>query len=122
MIRSDHPSNTKRSGVCIYYKESLAVLLVDITYLPECLVCEVIIQKKKGYVPVMYRSPNQSSIEFESFLSGFQDTLSSVLFSKSQFTVILGDFNTRSSTWWSDNITNINGTLIDSLTKIHGFK
>ena len=41
LIRSDHPSNTKRGGVCIYYKESLAVLLVDITSLPECLVFEV---------------------------------------------------------------------------------
>ena len=30
LIRSDHPSNTKRGGVCIYYKESLAVRLVDI--------------------------------------------------------------------------------------------
>ena len=25
LIRSDHPSNTKRGGVCIYYKESLVV-------------------------------------------------------------------------------------------------
>ena len=47
LIRSDHPSNTKRGGVCIYYKESLAVRLVDITPLHECLVCEVTIQKKK---------------------------------------------------------------------------
>ena len=70
----------------------------------------------------MYRSPSQSSIEFESFLSGFEDMLSSILFSKSQFTVILGDFNARSSTWWSNDITNINGTLIDSLTTTHGFK
>ena len=31
LIRSDHPSNTKRGGVCIYYKESLAVRSVDIT-------------------------------------------------------------------------------------------
>ena len=70
----------------------------------------------------MYRSPSQSSIEFESFLSGFEDMLSSILFSKSQFTVILGDFNARSSTWWSNDITNPNGTLIDSLTTTHGFK
>ena len=96
LIRSDHPSNTKRGVVCIYYKESLVVCLVDITSLPECLVCEVTIQNKKGYVAVMYRSPSQSSIEFESFLSGFEDMLSSILFSKSQFTVILGDFNARS--------------------------
>ena len=70
----------------------------------------------------MYRSPSQSSIEFESFLSCFEDMLSSVLLSKSQFTVILGDFNARSSTWWSNDITNINGTLTESLTTTYGFK
>ena len=70
----------------------------------------------------MYRPPSQSSIEFESFFSGFEDMLSSVLFSKSQFTVILGDFNARSPTWWSNDITNVNGTLIDSLTTTNGFK
>ena len=95
LIRSDHPNNTKRGGAFIYYKEPLAVRLVDITFLHECIVCELTIQNKKGYVDVMYRSPSQSSIEFESFLSGFEDMLSSVLFSKSQFTVILGDFNAR---------------------------
>ena len=122
LIRSDHPSNIKMDGVCIYYKESLAVRLVDITSLPECLVCELTIQNKKGYVAVMCRSPSQSSIEFESFLSGFEDMLSSVLFSKSQFTVILGDFNAGSSSCWSDDITNPNSNLIDSLTTTHGFK
>ena len=70
----------------------------------------------------MYRSPSQSSIGYESFLSGFEDMLSSVFFSKSQFAVILGDFNARSSTWCSNDITIINGTLIDSLTTTHGFK
>ena len=87
-------------GVCFYYKESLPVRLVDITFLPECLVYEIKIQNKKGYVAIMYRSPSQSSIGFESFLTGFEHMLSSVLFSKSQFTVILGDFNARSPTWW----------------------
>ena len=70
----------------------------------------------------MYRFPRQSSIEFESFLSGFEDMFSSALFSKSQFTVILDDFNARSSTQWSNDITNPNGTLIDSLMTIHGLK
>ena len=122
LIWSDHPSNTERGGVCIYYKESLAVRLVDITSLPECLVCEITIQNKKEHVAVMYRSPSQSSIDFESFLSGFENILSSVLFSKSQFTDILGDFNARWSTWLSNDITNVNGTVIHSLTATHGLK
>ena len=70
----------------------------------------------------MYRSPSRSSIEFESFLSGFEDMVSSAFSSKSQFTNILGDFNARSSAWWSNDITNPNGTLIDSLATTHDFK
>ena len=30
LIQSDHPSNTKRGGVCVYQKESLAICLIDI--------------------------------------------------------------------------------------------
>ena len=114
LIRSDHSSDTKRGGVCIHYKESLALRLVSITSLPEYLVCEVTIESKKEYFPVMYRSPSQSSIEFEPFLSGFEEMLSSIPFSKSQFTVVLGDVNARLSTWWSNDITNPYGTLLDS--------
>ena len=74
LIRSDHPCNTKRGGVCIYYKESLAVRIVNITSLTECLVGEGTIQKKE-YVAVAYRSPSQTTSEFESFLSGLEDLL-----------------------------------------------
>ena len=77
LIRSDNPSNTNSGGVCIYYKESLAVCLVDITSLLECLVGEVKIQNV--FIAAMYRSPSQSSIKFKSLLSGFKDMLSSVL-------------------------------------------
>ena len=31
LIQSNHPSNTKKDGVCIYYKETMAICLVDIT-------------------------------------------------------------------------------------------
>ena len=65
---SDHPSNIKRGGVCIYYKVSLAVHIVNITLLTECLVFEVTVQNKKGYLAVVYRYPSQSTSEFESFL------------------------------------------------------
>ena len=44
LICSDHPSNTKRVDVWFCYKKSLAARLVDITFLPECLVSEVTIQ------------------------------------------------------------------------------
>ena len=40
LIRSDQPSNTKRGGICVYFKESLAVGVVNITSFHESLVCE----------------------------------------------------------------------------------
>ena len=54
LIRADHPSNNKRGGVCIYYRESLAVQLVETNYLSECLLCEASINNKKGYAAVLY--------------------------------------------------------------------
>ena len=34
LIRADHPSNSKRGGVCIYYKEFLAVQTLSNIGLP----------------------------------------------------------------------------------------
>ena len=46
LLRADHPSNAKRGGVCIYYKETLALKMILIPYLNESL-CEVTIESKK---------------------------------------------------------------------------
>ena len=40
-IRSDHPNDIKRGGVCIYYKESLPVRAINIPYLKEALLLEM---------------------------------------------------------------------------------
>ena len=37
LIRSDHPSNTNRVGLCIYYKLSLPVRVLNISLLQECI-------------------------------------------------------------------------------------
>ena len=97
-IRADHPSNTKKGGVCIYHKESLGVRLVKLSNLSQCIVCEVFLQNCKGYIGVVYRSPSQDNIEFESFLSDCDEPLSKTASSNSLFTIMLGDFNARSST------------------------
>ena len=58
VIRADHPSNTKRGGICIYYNESLSVRTLNLTNLNECIICEVSIQNCKGYNGGIYRSPS----------------------------------------------------------------
>ena len=37
LFRADHPSNTKRGGVCIFYRNSLLLKIPDIQYLRECI-------------------------------------------------------------------------------------
>ena len=71
----DHPLNTKRGGVCMYYKESLVVKMINISYLQECLLCEVMIDNIRGCIALINRPPNQNSLEFQHFLSGFDQLL-----------------------------------------------
>ena len=75
LIRADHPSNNKRGGVCIYYRESLAVQLVKTNNLSQCLLCEVSITNEKGYAAVLYRSPSQNILEFDNFILSFEKML-----------------------------------------------
>ena len=67
LVRADHSSNTKRGRICIYYKESLGVRIIDIPNLTESILCQITINNKTGDVLVVYRSPSQSSDDFEKF-------------------------------------------------------
>ena len=121
LLRADHPDNVKRGGVCLYYWENLTLRLADTPYIEQCILCEINIQNTTVYVAVTYRSPSQSSNEFEEFLASFGKLMNQVNMLKSYFTVILGDFNARSQSWWSDGITSYEGSHIDSLTTTYGF-
>ena len=45
LIRADHPSDSKRGGVCIYYKEHIPLIKRDdICTLDNCLVTEIRLQ------------------------------------------------------------------------------
>ena len=61
IVRSDHPSVSKRVGVCCYFKESLPIRILKITPMTECLVLEMLYNNKLVIVSVIYRSPSQSS-------------------------------------------------------------
>ena len=39
---------------------------------------------------------------------------------KPDFSIILGDFNARSKSWWQNDINTSEGTKIDALTSNHG--
>ena len=116
LIHADHPDNIKRGGVCIYYKESLPVRVLDLTYLKEALLLEMIDNNKKIIVSVIYRSPSQNNRGFNSFLSSFEQLLSEISKRKPTVSIITGDFNARSSSWWSNDTNTLEGTNLYSLT------
>ena len=116
LVRSDHPSNTKRGGVCRYYKNNLPLRVVNIGYLNECLILELKVGDKICSFVVLYRSPSLSQDEFETFSDNFEMTLD-ILEQKGPFlmTAIAG-FNAKSKNWYSQDKTSFEGKTIESIT------
>ena len=72
LIWVDHPSDSKRGGVCIYYKEHIPLIKRDdICTLDNCLVTEIRSQGEKCFLTCVYRSPSQTHYEFEDFCAKF---------------------------------------------------
>ena len=58
--RSDHTSDSKRGGVCIYYKEHILLIKRDnICTLDNCLVTEIRFKGEKYFLICIYRSPSE---------------------------------------------------------------
>ena len=68
LARCDHSTNSKRGEVCIYYKDSLPLKIIDIQCLQECINFHLIISDKGCHLTTLYRPPNQSQYEFDSFI------------------------------------------------------
>ena len=109
LLRSDHPSNTKRRGVCIYYKNDLPLRVINIKYLNECIVFDIKLGDKIFSYVVLYRSPSQSSDEFESFSKTLELTLDCVMKNTPYMMILLGDFNAKCTNWYKHDKTNFEG-------------
>ena len=97
LIRDDNPSDFKREGVCIYFKEFLPIKVLNVTNLQECLVWEISLSGRRSYIVSLYQSPNQSSDEYDHFIKTFEQFIVHLTSSKPHLLLITGDFNARSS-------------------------
>ena len=77
-MRSGHPSNSKRGGACIYYKQTLALRILDIKYLQECVVFQLLIGNKLCNFISLNRSPSQTTDIFDQFPDNLELTLDEV--------------------------------------------
>ena len=113
--RRDHPSNIRRGGVGIYYKECLPLKILDITYLQECLNFEIKIGRKTCNFVCLYRSPSQNNDQFETFLENLNLNLDQILQKTPFVTLVLGDFNAKLNNWCNSDKNTFEGTKIESL-------
>ena len=122
LIRADHPSDSKKRGVCIYSKEHIPLIKRDdLCMLDECLVTEIRSQNEKCFLTCIYRSPSQNCDEFDNFCLNFESVLNQINNEIPLCSVVTGDFNARCSKWWKNDITNYFGTEIDTLTSSAGY-
>ena len=122
MGRADHPNNIKRGGVCAYVRESLPVRNFSNSYLSEWLTLVVTLSNKKGYVVTLYRSPSQTSDEFDSFISNLEKLLINITSFDPHFVILLDDFNAKSKSWSVNDTTTEKGTILENLTSLYGMK
>ena len=121
LIRSDHPSDVKRGGICIFYKDTLPIRFLNITNLTECLICEILYDHKKCFVVSLYRSPSQSPVEFDDFIAKFEGIIDYITTPGSPNLVfIIGDFNAKLSTWKHDDPDTEEGIEISAITSSYG--
>ena len=78
-------------------------------------------KKTKVLVSVIYRSASQNSNEFNLFLTHLENLFSDINNRKPFLSVVTGDFNARSSSWWPSDINTSEGTNLFSLASSNGF-
>ena len=83
---------------------------------------EVTIINKKGYVVTLYRSPSQTSDEFDSFIRNLEKLLINITSFNPHFVILLGDFNVKSKSWSVNDAATEEGTILESLTSLYGIK
>jgi len=112
--KSSHPQNMKRGGVGLYVKDTLpSKFRSDLAVLPECIILEVHIHRKKYFFVVLYRSPSQTQSEFDTFMVKFELLLSKIYAENPFCVIITGDFNCRSTEWWENDVENNEGRLFE---------
>ena len=70
----------------------------------------------------MYRSQNQSEDDFENFCNNFELTLDAVAATNPFLIVAIGDFNAKSSNWYTGDTTTSEGSKIEAITSQFGLQ
>ena len=120
LVKEDHPSNSKRGGVCVYYKSVLPFTVINVKYLQESISFELRKGGKCCKFSCLYRSPSQTQDEFEISLKNFELTLDKIHENNPFMIIVLGDFNAKSNNWCKADITSPEGSKTDTIASSYG--
>ena len=94
----------------------------SIRYLQDRINFEIMIGGKLCRFVSLYRSPNQSQDDFESFANNFELNIDAITANKLFLTVFLGDFNIKSNLWFKGDKTSYESCKIDTVTSQFGLQ
>ena len=120
LVRCDHPTDSKRGGVCVYFKSILPIKVLDINFFSESVNFELEIDEKMCSFLALYRSPSQTPDQFDEFMKNFEINLDYVANKNPFLIVVIGDFNAKSENWFKSSKTTHEGKAIESLTMQYG--
>ena len=95
LVRSDHHSNDKQGGVCVYLKSPLPIQILIISVFHECINLEITVNGKLCKLICLNILPSQNIEELEKFVKNLALNLE-FIFNKNQYlTVVVGGFNAK---------------------------
>ena len=122
LMCSDHPSNNKRGGVCIYYKNFLPLRVLSIEYLQECINFELNIVGKICNFISLNRSPGQSQDKFEKFIDNLELNLETLCHNNPSLIVLTVDLNAKWKNWYFHDKSSHEGNEIENVTAQFGLQ
>ena len=114
-FRADKPESSRNGGVCLYFRENLPIKRrTDLELLPETIVAEIKLKRKKVFIILSYCHPNLSAIEFEEYTSTLEHIYVLAKQENPSVNILTGDFNARSPLFWENDTETREGRIFNN--------
>ena len=93
MPTADHPSNSKRGGVCTYSKEPPSLIRNYLSNMQEYLATGITVNNEKCFFTSIYSFASQNHQELDAFCFNFDLPLGHINDQDSTSSILIGNFN-----------------------------
>ena len=119
-VRCDR-SNLRGGGVAVYVRCGLPAVQVDFHSQLEAVCIQLRLPRRRTvYIVTVYRPP-RGPLTVPEFVSFLESSLESLHRSSTSTVCLVGDFNAKSSLWWSGQSTNEPGEQLFNFAVANGF-